>query len=59
MDCYCLVSIPGHPYESEIFIENEMYTICFGVGQYYMATLAKDMMSLETEPKPILIITSF
>lgn len=48
--------IPGHPYDPEIFIENEVYTICFGSGQYYMATLAKNMMSLETEPKPITIL---
>lgn len=47
--------IPGHPYDPEIYIEGDVYTICFGVGQYYMSTLAKDMMSLETVPKPILI----
>ncbi|MDW7692448.1 family 43 glycosylhydrolase [Flammeovirgaceae bacterium SG7u.111] len=47
--------VPVHPYDPEIFIEDGVYTICFGAGTYYMATLAKDMKSLSTEPKPILI----
>ena len=47
--------VPVHPYDPEIFIENDVYTICFGVGKYYMATLAKDMKSLDTEPKRIII----
>lgn len=47
--------IPGHPYDPEIYIEDGVYTICFGNGDYYMATLAKDMMSLETEPKLVVL----
>ncbi|MGY6647491.1 family 43 glycosylhydrolase [Wenyingzhuangia sp. IMCC45574] len=47
--------VPEHPYDPEIYIEDGVYTICFGAGTYYMATLAKDMMSLETKPKPITI----
>lgn len=47
--------VPEHPYDPEIYMEDDVYTICFGVGKYYMATLAEDMMSLETEPKQILI----
>ena len=30
--------VPVHPYDPEIYIENDVYTICFGVNQYYMAT---------------------
>ena len=45
--------IPGHPYDPEIYEENGVYTICFGNGDYYMATLAKDMMSLASKPKKI------
>lgn len=48
--------VQEHPYDPEIYIEEGVYTICFGVGKYYMATLAKDMMSLTTEPKQIKII---
>lgn len=47
--------VPEHPYDPEIYEEDGVYTICFGVGQYYMSTLAEDMMSLAMEPKPILI----
>jgi len=48
--------VPVHPYDPEIFIEDDEYTICFGAGTYYMATLAKDMRSLSTEPKPVLVL---
>ncbi|MCL7764534.1 family 43 glycosylhydrolase [Polaribacter sp. Z014] len=47
--------VPVHPYDPEIYIEDDVYTICFGVGTYYMATLSKDMKSLDTEPKEIII----
>ena len=47
--------VPVHPYDPEIYIENDVYTICFGVNTYYMATLAKDMKSLSTEPKKIIV----
>ena len=45
--------VPVHAYDPEIFIENGVYTICFGVNTYYMATLSKDMKTLLTEPTPI------
>ncbi|MDC0584708.1 family 43 glycosylhydrolase [Bacteroidales bacterium] len=45
--------IPENPYDPEIFEDNGVYTICFGAGIYYMATMAEDMMSLETEPKAV------
>ncbi len=45
--------VPVHPYDPEIYIEEDVYTICFGAGTYYMATLAEDMRSLITVPKPI------
>lgn len=48
--------IKGNPYDPEIFVENGIYTICFGAGIYYMATLAKDMRSLSSKPKEIKII---
>ncbi|MFC2099162.1 family 43 glycosylhydrolase, partial [Bacteroidota bacterium] len=47
--------VPVHPYDPEIYIEDGVYTICFGVNRYFMATLAEDMMSLETEPKEIIV----
>ncbi|MDV7188004.1 family 43 glycosylhydrolase [Lutibacter sp. TH_r2] len=47
--------VPVHPYDPEIYIEDDVYTICFGSGTYYMATLAKNMKSLDTEPKDIII----
>ncbi|MEH0152699.1 family 43 glycosylhydrolase [Limibacter armeniacum] len=47
--------VPVHPYDPEIYIEDGVYTICFGAGTYYMATLSEDMKSLATEPKKILV----
>ncbi len=47
--------IPEEPYDPEIYVENGVYTICFGRGNYYMATLAKDMKSLASEPKQIVV----
>ncbi len=43
-------------YDPEIYIENGIYSICFGVERYYMATLSKDMRSLITEPRPIYVM---
>ncbi|WP_282036302.1 family 43 glycosylhydrolase [Saccharicrinis aurantiacus] len=45
--------VPVNPYDPEIYEEDDVYTICFGAGTYYMATLAEDMMSLTTEPKAV------
>lgn len=45
--------IPGHPYDPEIFVEDGEYYICFGAGQYYMAKLGKDMISLAEKPKAV------
>ena len=47
--------VPVHPYDPEVFIEDGVYTICFGAGTYYMATLAEDMKSLSSEPRAILV----
>ncbi len=43
-------------YDPEIYIENGEYTVIFGAGKYYMATLSDDMRSLKTEPKKILVL---
>lgn len=48
--------VPVHPYDPEVFVENDVYTICFGAGTYYMATLSNDMKSLVSEPKAITVI---
>ena len=40
-------------YDPCVYEENGTYTIFFGAGQYYCATLSKDMMHLEGEPEPI------
>lgn len=45
--------VDEHPYDPEIYEENGIYTICFGSGRYYMATLNEDMISLATDPKHI------
>lgn len=50
--------IKEHPYDPEIFVENGEYYIIFGVGQYYIATLSKDMKKLTTKPKPIMVYDS-
>lgn len=47
--------VPVHPYDPEIYIEDGVYSICFGAGTYYMATLAPDMKSLLDEPRPITV----
>ena len=43
----------GHPYDPEIFIENEEYYVIFGSGNYNIAKLNRDMISLAERPKPI------
>ncbi|MCL5247618.1 family 43 glycosylhydrolase [Cellulophaga sp. 20_2_10] len=48
--------VPVNPYDPEIYIENDVYTICFGVNTYYMATLSKNMKSLESKPTSISVI---
>ncbi|MEM6642699.1 MAG: family 43 glycosylhydrolase [Bacteroidota bacterium] len=47
--------VPVSPYDPEIYLEDGIYTICFGAGTYYMATLSEDMKSLATEPKAVLV----
>ncbi|WP_242121703.1 family 43 glycosylhydrolase [Aestuariivivens sediminicola] len=47
----------GHPYDPEIFIEDGVYTMFFGSGHYYAVTLADDMISLASKPKPIKVVT--
>lgn len=45
-----------HPYDPELYKENGKYTIIFGAGHYYAATLNKDMISLKDKPKPIIVL---
>ncbi|MFI3249081.1 MAG: family 43 glycosylhydrolase [Rikenellaceae bacterium] len=45
-----------HPYDPEIYEEDGVYTICYGSGTYYMATLAEDMRSMITDPKAIEVL---
>ncbi len=45
-----------HPYDPSILKEEDKYTIFFGAGKYYAATLAEDMISLASKPKPISVI---
>lgn len=46
---------PTKSYDPEIFEENGVFTIVWGAGNYYMATLGEDMLSLANEPKPIAV----
>ncbi len=43
-------------YDPEIFIEDDVYTICFGVERYYMATLSEDMRSIIDHPKAVYVM---
>ncbi|MCL7764017.1 family 43 glycosylhydrolase [Polaribacter sp. Z014] len=43
------------PYDPEIYEENGVYHIIFGVSQYYMATLGDDMISLADKPQKIIV----
>lgn len=45
-----------HPYDPAIFEENGKYTIFFGAGKYYAATLAENMISLDSNPKLIKVL---
>ncbi len=45
--------IKGHPYDPEIFVEDDHYYIIFSAGTYYISELNKDMTSLKHEPRPI------
>ncbi len=48
---------PIREYDPEVFEENGTYTIVFGAGTYYVATLADDMVSLADKPVPIVVKT--
>lgn len=43
------------PYDPEIYEEDGVYSIIFGVSQYHIATLGDDMISLKDKPEKILI----
>ncbi len=43
-------------YDPEIFIEDGVYTVCFGVERYYMATLSDDMCSIIDTPKAVYVM---
>ncbi len=47
--------IKGHPYDPEIFVEDDNYYIIFASGKYHISKLNEDMISLEEEPKQIII----
>lgn len=44
-------------YDPEIYEEDGVYHIIFGAGQYYIATLGDDMISLASEPQKIMVYT--
>ncbi len=48
--------IKGHPYDPEIFVENDKYYIVFSAGTYYISELNEDMISLKDEPRPIEVL---
>ncbi len=48
--------VPNHPYDPEIYEENGVYSIIFGAGQYWIATLGDDMISLKDEPQRLKVV---
>lgn len=48
--------VPVRVYDPEVYEENGVYTIIFGAGHYYAATLDEDMISLASKPQPILVL---
>lgn len=46
---------PTKSYDPEVYEEDGVFTILFGAGEYYVATLAEDMVSLADEPEPIVV----
>jgi len=44
---------PTRSYDPEVFEEDGVYTIFWGAGTYYAATLGDDMISLKDEPQKI------
>ncbi|WP_281991584.1 family 43 glycosylhydrolase [Aquimarina aggregata] len=49
---------PTKSYDPEIFEENGVHTIIFGAGNYYVATLGDDMISLADKPEPLIVKNS-
>jgi len=47
---------PSNEYDPEVFNDNGTYYISFGAGQYYIATLGDDMISLADEPQKLMVI---
>ncbi|MFI3289149.1 MAG: family 43 glycosylhydrolase [Rikenellaceae bacterium] len=45
----------GHPYDPEIYEEGGVYSIIFGAGQYWIATLGDDMISLKDKPRQLMV----
>ncbi len=45
------------PYDPEIYSEDGENYIIFGAGQYYIATLGDDMISLKDEPQKVKVVT--
>ncbi|MGQ1911507.1 family 43 glycosylhydrolase [Marinifilum sp. RC60d5] len=46
---------PSNSYDPEVFEENGVHYIIFGAGQYYIARLGNDMISLADEPQKLLV----
>ncbi|WP_010521874.1 family 43 glycosylhydrolase [Aquimarina agarivorans] len=49
---------PTNSYDPEVYEENGVYTIIWGAGTYYCATLGEDMLSLADKPQKIEIYNS-
>lgn len=46
---------PTKSYDPEVYEENGIYTIIFGAGNYHVATLGDDMISLADKPQPLIV----
>ncbi|WP_111708678.1 family 43 glycosylhydrolase [Lutibacter citreus] len=47
---------PTKSYDPEVYEENGVYNIIFGAGQYYIATLGDDMVSLADKPQKLMVL---
>ncbi len=47
---------PSNEYDPEVFEDNGVHYIIFGAGQYYIAPLNDDMISLAAEPQKLLVL---
>ncbi|MFI3248331.1 MAG: family 43 glycosylhydrolase [Rikenellaceae bacterium] len=47
---------PTKSYDADVWEENGEYTIFWGAGRYFCATLGDDLLSLASEPQEVLIL---